>query len=102
LARIATRARAFVRLALLPRGTPNLEVDDQVGRADHRVTPVGSDAGVGVAVEGRRIERLVVRDLRTHLDLRRQPVLPAPRNVDIARLGAGPLAFHVVVPFQPQ
>src|SRR5579859_4952182 len=72
---IATRARAFARLASLPRDTP-LEVDDQVGSADHRVAPGGSDAGVGIAVEGRRVERPVVGDLRTHLDLRREPVLP--------------------------
>ena len=29
-------------------------------------------------------------------------MLPAARNVNIARLGAGPLSFHVVIPFETQ
>src|ERR1700736_6218998 len=40
---------------------------------------------------------MIVGDLWTQLDLRREPMLPADTEIDIARLHAGPLPFHVVI-----
>src|ERR1700730_4523226 len=82
--------------ALAPRRSRS-EVPDDVRRTDPGERLGGSDEPVGVAVEGRRVERAVIGDLRTDLDLRREPVLPAEPGFDIAGLGAGALAFHVIV-----
>jgi hypothetical protein len=77
-------------------------MNDQVGGADHRIVSVRSNTGVHIAIEGVCIERAIVGDFRTHLDLRRKPVLPAARNIHIARLNTGALALHVVIPFRPE
>jgi len=75
------------------------EVDDDIARGDDRIIPGRRNSRVGVAVERRGVERAIVGDFGTHLDLRRQPVLPAQRDVEIARGSPGPLSLHVVVPF---
>src|ERR1700738_2243377 len=52
----------------------------------------------GIAiVEGRDIERPVIADLGADLELRANPMLPAGRDVDVARGIARALALHVIV-----
>src|ERR1035438_5906729 len=55
------------------------------------------EASSGTIIEGRDIGRPVVADLGADLDLRADPMLPAGRNVDIARGIARALALHVIV-----
>ena len=86
-------------LASLGVGHPRRsEVDDHIGGADNRVVTGRSNSRIGVAVERRRVQRLVVSDFRTELDLRRKPVLPASRDVYVAGGDAGTLAVMVVEP----
>jgi hypothetical protein len=73
-----------------------LEVDDHIRCADDGVVLVRRDAEIRIAVERKRIERLVVRNLGPDLDLRRKPVLPADCGLDVPRLGAGALALHII------
>ena len=74
------------------------EVNDQIGGADERIVPVRRNAGSGITVERRRIERSVVGDFRTDLDLRREPMLPAKGHVGVAGGDAGALAVVIVEP----
>jgi hypothetical protein len=54
-----------------PHAMPNRsEVHDKVGGADDRRALVGGDPRVGIAVEGRGVERMIDRHFRTELDLR--------------------------------
>src|ERR1700730_6053504 len=55
------------------------------------------EAPSGAIVEGRDIERPVIADLGADLDLRAAPMLPAGRDVDVARGIARALALHVIV-----
>src|ERR1700722_1953600 len=55
------------------------------------------EASSGAIVEGRDIGRPVVADLGTDLDLWADPMLPAGRDVDVARGIARALALHVIV-----
>src|SRR5579863_3335281 len=77
------------------------EVNDDVSRSNEGVVAGGRDAHVGVAVEGERIERLVVGKFRPDLDLRREPVLPADAGFDVPRPGAGSLTLYVVEKLTP-
>src|ERR1700731_3428598 len=54
-------------------------------------------ASSGAIVEGRDIERPVVADVGADLDLWADPMLPAGRDVDVARGIARALALHVIV-----
>jgi hypothetical protein len=53
-------------------------VDDHVGGADDFIAPLLSESRNGSAVERSCVERFVVRNFWTHLDLRREQMLPAP------------------------
>src|SRR3984885_15969338 len=55
------------------------------------------EASSGAIVEGRDIGRPVVADLGADLDLWADPMLPAGRDVDVARGIARALALHVIV-----
>src|SRR6202047_1087872 len=55
------------------------------------------EASSGAIVEGRDIGRPVVADLGSDLDLRADPMLPAGRDVEVARGVARALALHVIV-----
>src|ERR1700730_100878 len=57
---------------------------------------------IEVAVEGRRVVGLVVGHFRTHLDLRREPMLPAEPNLGVAGCHAGALPLLVVIIFGAQ
>jgi hypothetical protein len=68
------------------------EVPDQVRRCDDFPVLGGSydpasysrRRGIEVAVEGIRVERMIVGYFRANLDLRREPVLPADREIGVA------------------
>jgi hypothetical protein len=87
LLKLQTNAVAL-RRRLWPPTAPS-EMDDDAGRADDGVAPVGGDAQIRIAVEGESIERSVIGDLGPNLDLRRGPVLVADSGLDVARPGAG-------------
>jgi len=70
-------------------------VNDHIGRADNREVLVGRYTEIGVAVECKCIQPLVVGNLGPNLDLRREPVLPAKPG-DIAGLGADAPFLKVV------
>src|SRR5579862_6000297 len=55
------------------------------------------EASSGAIIEGRDIESPVVADLGADLDLWADPMLPAGRDVDVARRVARALALHVIV-----
>src|SRR6202021_3090018 len=55
------------------------------------------EASSGAIVESRGVGRPVVADLGADLDLRADPMLPAGRDVDVARGIARSLALHVIV-----
>src|ERR1700733_6165081 len=55
------------------------------------------EASSGAIVEGCGIGRSVVANLGPNLDLRANPMLPAGRDVDVARGVARALALHVIV-----
>ena len=55
------------------------------------------EASGGAIVEGRDIGRPVVADLGADLDLWTDPVLPAGRDVDVARSVARALALQVII-----
>src|SRR6202035_3674017 len=55
------------------------------------------EASSGSIVEGRDIGRPVVADLGADLDLRADPMLPAGRDVDVARGVARSLAINIIV-----
>src|SRR5271154_6326836 len=78
------------------------EVPDDVGSGDERPILVRSDSFGGIAVEGRVVERTVVSNFRTNLDLGREPVLPAQRRVSIGVRDSGPLSVWVVEVFGAQ
>src|SRR3984893_16785708 len=62
------------------------EMPDYVPREQPHVVFIGRDRHrrrIEVAVEGRRVVGLVVGHFRTHLDLRREPVLPPETYVGI-------------------
>src|ERR1700730_6804274 len=76
------------------------EVPNHVCREQPHVVFVGRDwhrRRIEVAVECRCIVGLVVGHFGTHLDLRREPVLPAETNVGIAGSRSCALALLVVV-----
>src|SRR6202035_2448120 len=92
-ATVAKRIRFIVgprRIVCLPAAqaarVPASEVNNDVRRSDHSGALVGRNAEVGVAVEGRRIERSVEGYLRPDFDLRREPVLPADAGFDVVGL----------------
>src|SRR6202050_3659264 len=60
------------------------------------------EASSGAIVEGRDIGRPVVADLGADLDLWADPMLPAARDVDVARSVAGALALHIIVELSAQ
>jgi hypothetical protein len=75
------------------RGSPGIgrsEVPDHVHRTDQGIISGGENRGpkgsqcVGIAVEGIRVERPVVADFRSELDLRREPVLQPEAELEIA------------------
>jgi hypothetical protein len=76
-------------------------VPDQVSRHDQGVALVRQNDGhrVGVAVEGRRVERAVIIHFRANFDLRRKPVLPADTEIYVAGFRAGPLPLHTIKEF---
>ena len=75
-------------------------MDDDVSRTDDGGLLVRSDAEVRIAVERRGIQSTIDRHFRTHLDLRREPVLPAETGLDVTGLYTGALSLLVVEPLQ--
>ena len=75
------------------------EVEDKVARCDDRPIPGWGYSRVSIPVKRIGIDRTVVADLRTNFDLRRVPMLPAQRRIDVLRLNAGAVPLHVVVIF---
>jgi len=75
------------------------EVDDEITGRDDRPISGRCYSGVGVTIERIRINRAIIADLRTNLDLRREPVLPAQSRIGITSLDAGALSLHVVEKF---
>ncbi len=97
------------RLAVSAEHAARSEVPDQVHRRDPGKISVWSDcrhpagcgrrARIGIAVERVGVDGVIVDHLRTNLDLRREPMLPADAEVGIARLHARALALQVVIEF---
>src|SRR5580698_7733228 len=81
------------RLKSKPYSGIGLEVPDDVCGTNDGILAGGSDRRdcIEVAVEGRRVDRVVISYLGTELDLRRQPVLPADAKVHIAGFHSGAL-----------
>ena len=94
-------AGGLVRSVALPRPISS-EVNDEVGGANDGIAPVGSYSRIDVAIERRGVERTIVGDLGTDLDLRREPVLPAERDIGISSRDAGALSLRIVEIFGAQ
>ena len=90
-----------VRRALLQMA---LEVDDYVGSELNHLFFVARDAELGIAIEGGRAEGRPIGDFGAEPDLRRQPMLPANRGIEILRGTASARApsIGIVVPFQAE
>src|SRR5215472_6448230 len=82
--RAACRVMACLPRPVVPSEMPN----DVGGEEGERVAPA--------VVERLGVERVVPGDLGTKRHARREPVLPADRVLEVARLKPGALAVHVV------
>ena len=71
------------------------EVPDKVAGPDHSIV-------LGAAVEGVRAVRTIVADFGTRLELGRQPMLPADRELIVGRRRARALALRIVIEFRPE
>src|SRR5271154_3189917 len=91
-----------MRLFVGCHGKLRLEMPDQIGSSDECPVLVRSDSLGGIAVEGRVVERTVVSNFGTNLDLRREPVLPAQRRVSIGVRDSGALSVRIIEVFGAQ
>src|SRR6202162_5382915 len=81
----------------MPASGTKRSYDALLSEMPNYVSAEEPEASSGAIVEGRGIGRLLVADLGADLDLRADPVLPAGRDVDVARGVARALALHVIV-----
>jgi hypothetical protein len=78
------------------------EVDDQIARGDYCPVPRWRYSRVHIPVECIGIQRAIVRNLGTHFNLRRKPMLPAQRRINVVGDNAGPLSLRVHEKFGSQ